>query len=102
MPWRAACWAVLRKALMAAACGVLLLFAYFEEGLWDGFVWRDHQGLFPWTQQFPFLQDEHLLALIVPLLTLPQVTHYVIDGFIWRVRKPQSATERKVFGNESA
>jgi hypothetical protein len=27
-----------------------------------------------------------LLALLVPLLALPQATHYVLDGWIWRRR----------------
>ena len=31
-----------------------------------------------------------LLALIVPLLALPQATHYVWDAFLWKV-KPANA-----------
>lgn len=81
--------------------GLLFAFAYFEEGLWDGLVWRDHGGLFPWAKDLPWLQSEWLLAFVVPLLALPQITHYAIDGFIWRVRKPKSETERKVFGGEA-
>ncbi len=80
--------------------GLLFVLAYFEEGLWDGLVWRDHGSLFPWAKEFPWLQEEWLLALVIPLLALPQITHYVIDGFIWRVRKPKSETEQKLFGGE--
>ena len=29
------------------------------------------------------------LAFIVPLLALPQVTHYILDGFIWKIRKDE-------------
>jgi hypothetical protein len=29
------------------------------------------------------------LKIIVPLLSVPQITHYVIDGFIWKMRKDQ-------------
>jgi hypothetical protein len=25
---------------------------------------------------------------VVPLLSLPQITHYVLDGFIWKVSDP--------------
>ena len=25
---------------------------------------------------------------LVPLLVVPQLTHYVLDGFIWKLRKP--------------
>lgn len=67
---------------------VLLALAYFEEGLWDGLVWRDHAGLFPWAAELPWASSPLALAIVVPLLTLPQVTHYLIDGFIWRIRKP--------------
>ena len=80
---------------------VLFCFAYFEEGLWDAMVWRDHEGLFPWAAELPFLQDKRFLAIVVPLLAMPQITHYVIDGFIWRVRKPKSETEKAVFGGEA-
>ncbi len=31
--------------------------------------------------------DPDIMKIIVPLLALPQVTHYIIDGFIWRIRK---------------
>jgi hypothetical protein len=65
--------------------GVLLVFSYLEEGLWDSFVWNEHQVLFPIFHSFlPTVNDKHLLTLIVPLLSLPQTTHYVLDGFIWR------------------
>ncbi len=78
--------------------GILFVLAYFEEGLWDGLVWRDHGDLFPWAKSFPGIKDKWMLALVIPLLSIPQVTHYVIDGFIWRVRKPKSELERSVFG----
>jgi len=26
---------------------------------------------------------------LVPLLTLPQLTHYILDGFIWKIRKDE-------------
>lgn len=54
--------------------------AYVEELFWDRGVWHDHAWLFgagwEWS---PTIQ-----MLIVPLLALPQLTHYVLDGFIWR------------------
>jgi hypothetical protein len=68
----------------AVFLGFLLVLAYLEEGLWDGFVWREHTDLFGWFQALPVVNDKRLLALVVPLLSLPQLTHYVLDGFIWR------------------
>ncbi|OWP62172.1 hypothetical protein CDA63_15685 [Hymenobacter amundsenii] len=64
--------------------GVLFGLALLEEGLWDGLVWREHSAVFGWFQQLPAVSDSALLTLLVPLLALPQATHYVLDGFIWR------------------
>lgn len=77
-----------RLALLPLFLGLLLLLAYLEEGLWDGLVWRDHIGLFPWAAALPVLKDTATLSIFVPLLSLPQVTHYIVDGFIWKLRKP--------------
>ncbi len=66
--------------------GSLVLLAYLEEGLWDGFVWQEHQGVFSLFQWLPHIDNDILLAVLVPLLSLPQSTHYVLDGFIWRKR----------------
>jgi hypothetical protein len=64
--------------------GILILFAYFEEGLWDGLVSREHSAFFEPFKFLPVIKDSNLLALLIPLLALPQSTHYVLDGFIWR------------------
>ena len=55
------------------------LIAYVEELFWDRGVWHDRSWFFgaPW--------DLGALRLVlVPLLALPQIVHYVLDGFIWR------------------
>jgi len=75
--------------------GALVLVAYLEEGAWDWFVWQDHPDIFgpvnvnlmPWA-----------LAVLVPLLTMPQVTHYVLDAYIWRVNKKGKEEVRAVIG----
>ncbi len=61
----------------------LLLAAWSEEWLWDRFVWHERAGLFPGPHLTP---GSAALALLVPLLALPQSTHYVLDAWIWRVR----------------
>jgi hypothetical protein len=65
--------------------GVLWLIAFVEELVWDRAVWHDRSWLFgdPWTVG-------SLKLFIVPLLALPQLTHYVLDGFIWRRRSNPS------------
>ncbi|MFA6236060.1 MAG: hypothetical protein WC635_01930 [Bacteriovorax sp.] len=64
--------------------GLLFLLSFIEEGLWAGFVWREHLDFFQIFSHLPVLEDRTTLALVVPLLTLPQSTHYVLDGFIWK------------------
>jgi len=69
--------------------GIIFFLAYFEEGLWDMTVWKEHVSLFSVFHLFGHRLHGNWLTLVVPLLALPQITHYVIDGFIWR--RPKSA-----------
>src|SRR5690606_23813022 len=55
--------------------------AYVEELFWHRGVWHEKEWLFgadwdieTWKQYY------------VPLLAVPQLTHYILDGFIWRRR----------------
>jgi hypothetical protein len=73
-------------SLLPIAIGLLVIFAFVEEGFWDGLVWREHLALFPGFRLLPEIQGLGALSLIVPLLAVPQMTHYVIDGLIWRFR----------------
>ncbi len=75
-----------RTAWLPVFAGSMIAFAYLEEGIWDALVWRDHAGFFRWAAAIPKLEDPEWLAIVVPLLALPQATHYVLDGFIWKVR----------------
>ena len=72
---------------LAVFLGAVLLLAFLEEGLWDGLVWREHGAVFGWFRQLPTVGRPALLTWLVPLLALPQSTHYVLDGFIWRRAK---------------
>lgn len=62
----------------------LWAFAYFEELFWNRGVWHERNWMFgrnwDWTEWKVYL---------VPLLAVPQLTHYVLDGFIWRRRGNQ-------------
>jgi len=62
---------------VAALCAL----AYAEEWLWDRAVWDDHPALFAGPQ----LAVASLEALVVPLLALPQLTHYILDAYLWRM-----------------
>lgn len=68
----------------------LVALAYLEEGLWDGFIWREHGSIFGIFNHLPELTDPVILAILVPFLALPQSTHYVLDGFIWRIKDKNS------------
>ena len=70
-----------RLQTMALFLGVIWMLAYAEELLWDTGVWHDRPWLFG---SFEYL--EPYSTIVVPLLAVPQVTHYVLDGFIWRRR----------------
>lgn len=59
--------------------------AYLEELLWDRGVWHDHPALFGGDLPLGGLGGlDSLAPLLVPLLAVPQLTHYFLDGFLWR------------------
>ncbi len=66
----------------------LLLVAFVEEWGWDRFLWHENGAFFPGPDLAP---GAFLLSLLVPLLALPQATHYVLDAFIWKVRPENAA-----------
>ena len=47
-------------------------------------MWREHGAVFDWFQQLLAVAAPGVLMWVVPLLALPQSTHYVLDGFSWR------------------
>jgi hypothetical protein len=53
--------------------------AYVEELFWDRGVWHERGWLFGGAWELGALK-----MLLVPLLALPQLTHYVLDGFVWK------------------
>lgn len=76
----------------------LVLLAYAEELLWDGLVWQEHPSLFPSTTLLPDLSAyKTLLNFLVPLLAMPQLLHYFIDGFIWKVHKDKMGWMKVLF-----
>ena len=69
---------------IATFLGVVWILAFVEEFFWDRVLWQERGWLFgsgwDWTR---------LELGLVPLLAVPQITHYVLDGFIWRRRDRQ-------------
>ncbi len=60
--------------------GVILCFALLEEFLWETLVWNEHFSL-------DLTVPETVLQFLIPLLVVPQLTHYLLDGFIWKKPK---------------
>lgn len=57
----------------------LFVLAFFEEFIWEIMVWNEF-----FTFDFDFY-NWHFI--VVPLLAVPQFTHYLLDGFIWKNNK---------------
>jgi hypothetical protein len=53
--------------------------AYVEELFWHRGVWNERSWLFGAN-----LETGNWKTYLVPLLAVPQLTHYVLDGFVWR------------------
>lgn len=62
--------------------GILLFLAFTEEYLWEILVWNEH---FNFNKGMDYLVPWQIV--LVPLLTVPQFTHYVLDGYIWKSKK---------------
>ncbi|KFA90424.1 hypothetical protein [Archangium violaceum] len=75
------------RAGLPGFLGVLCVLAFGEELLWDKLVWHERPLLFG---EAGLVLPPDVLALVVPLLALPQATHYVLDAFIWKTsREPR-------------
>ena len=46
----------------------------------------------------PFAAPEALRHLVVPLLTVPQATHYVLDAWIWKFDGSNPGIKALLFG----
>lgn len=67
----------------------VLVLALGEEYLWDMWIYRENQSFFESFIRYPMgaLQHPLVQAFGLAILSLPQVTHYVLDGFIWKANQ---------------
>jgi hypothetical protein len=77
---------------------IILVFSFMEEGLWDSLVWQEHHNYFQAFHFIPSLTNNVLLSVVVPLLSVPQISHYIIDGYIWRLKEDQYSWKKEVLG----
>ncbi len=71
--------------------------AFLEEGIWDGLIWREHWQVFRLFNLLPAVGSSQALAWLVPLLALPQATHYLLDAFIWRLHRKDTEWKKILF-----
>lgn len=64
---------------LALYAAPLLALAFAEEAAWDLWIWHDQAWLFG-TLDLPPAP-----VWLVPLLSVPQITHYLLDGLIWKL-----------------
>ena len=64
---------------------LLLIFipAFIEEGLWDAIFWHEYSFIFPVLLSDS--TDTYLLSICCALLIMPQLIHYILDAFIWKM-----------------
>ena len=63
---------------------ILLIIGFVEEGFWDALIWREHPQFFDAFYGIGPALAPYAVAAALALLILPQLTHYVLDGFIWK------------------
>jgi hypothetical protein len=71
------------RAGLPVFLGLLFALAFLEELGWDRLVWHEHAGFFGLSR---LTLGPTALAVVVPLLATPQLTHYLLDGLVWRTR----------------
>lgn len=81
--------------------GFLALFAYLDAGLWNKVFGHEFPDIFP--EFFSLLSPNSDLGkrLLIALLTLPQINHYWLDAFIWRMRKGPSQWRLRLWSTKS-
>lgn len=80
---RKAFWVSLSIGAMITA---VMLLAMTEEYFWDAWLYGEHTGFFGQLLDYTPAQlaGSPWQAAALALLSLPQVTHYLVDGFIWK------------------
>ena len=64
---------------------VVLLLAGVEEYLWDLLVYQENETFFSNILSYPISQPSHFVQMLaIGILAVPQITHYILDGFIWK------------------
>ncbi len=79
--------------------GIIFMLAYLEESLWDAWVWQESHSVLPLSYIVDGISNPEVLAGLVPLLAVPQLTHYVLDAYIWRLQTHDTPWKQILFLN---
>ncbi|MBK8253837.1 MAG: hypothetical protein IPK82_14380 [Polyangiaceae bacterium] len=82
---------------VGAFLATVLVLALAEEALWDRLIWHERPWLFGGQRSETPLHSPWFQTLIVPLLSVPQATHYALDAFLWR-RKDTNRAQAAALG----
>lgn len=83
---------VMVRAGVVAVIATVWAAAFVEELCWDWFVYGERPWLLPGAgatvqDALEDVRESHWPRLVViAVLSVPQITHYILDGFIWRRR----------------
>jgi len=82
-------------AALLAFLAIPVVAALAEELAWDALVWREH--LFAPTEL-----PAWIAAIAVPLLATPQLTHYLLDGYLWKLGPAGTPLRARLLGGATA
>lgn len=78
--------------------GGVLILALGEEYFWDLLVNKENGDFFasflPYFESMPAL---HWQVLATAVLSVPQITHYIVDGFIWKSNEKNPYLKEALF-----
>jgi hypothetical protein len=88
--------ALFARGGVAAFFAIAISLAFAEELIWDRLVWHARPTLFGGDGAGPTF-SRVVMSLLVPVLALPQGTHYVLDAVLWR-RKDTGPAQARALG----
>lgn len=90
-----------RPWALPAFIALPVVLAWGEEFLWDNMYWLERPLLFgDFHAWFEGARNPSVMSLLVPLLALPQATHYVLDAYLWTFDGSNPGLEEALFGSE--
>jgi hypothetical protein len=78
---------------------VIFMLAILEEYFWDLLVNREKQAFFElmFDYSMEYIENNNFQAFAIGVLALPQVVHYVLDGFIWKMNNNNTRLKEIMF-----